>query len=118
MKEMGYYYSFDEKKNIYKNNSKICKINNKIKNFGWYKYYKFLVDKHNKNDYEKNMVLHELKFPDLRKKINQKLDKRHYKILFYVYDKILEWNCWNKEQREFIIGQKEYVIELGNKTTG
>ena len=118
MKEIGYYYSMDEKKDRFKKNkSKICKSSNKIKNFGWYKYYKFLVDKHNKNDYEKNMVMNEMKIPEPRKRINQKLDDRHYKIMFYVYDKMLEWNCWNKEQREYIIGQKDYVIKLGNKTT-
>ena len=116
MKEIGYYYSKDEKKNRFKkNNNKICKINNKTKYFGWYKYYKFLVDKHNKNDYEKNMVMNEMKIPEPRKRINQKLDDRHYKILFYVYDKMLEWNCWDNKQREYIIGEKNYVIKLGDK---
>ena len=119
MKEMGYYYSNDEKSGRYPHlDNKICKVSDKIKEFGWYKYFKFLVDKHNINDYEKNMVMNEMKIPEPRKRINQKLDNRHYEILFYVYDKMLEWNCWNKQQREYIIGQKNYVIGLGNKTTG
>ena len=100
MKEFGYYYSKDEKKNKFpKMENKVCKVNNKIKGFGWYKYYKFLVDKKSKDDKEKNMIINEMKFGDPRKGLTMKLDDKHYQILFYTYDKMLEWNRWNKEQR-------------------
>ena len=116
MKELGYYYSKDEKKDGFnKIYNKICKANNKIKNFGWYLYYKFLVDKFSKNDKEKFMIISEMKIPNPIKEIKVKLDKKHYQILFYIYDKMLEWNCWNKEQRDYIIAQKNKAISLGNK---
>ena len=115
MKEFGYYYSKDEKKNKFpKMENKVCKVNNKIKGFGWYKYYKFLVDKKSKDDKEKNMIINEMKFGDPRKGLTMKLDDKHYQILFYTYDKMLEWNCWNKEQRNYIIEQKNKVIKKYN----
>ena len=56
-----------------------------------------------------------MKIPNPIKEIKVKLDKKHYQILFYIYDKMLEWNCWNKEQRDYIIAQKNKAISLGNK---
>ena len=54
IKKIDYYYSW--KKSIFtKTNNKIFKVNNKIKDFGCYKYYKFLVDKNIKDNHEKNM---------------------------------------------------------------
>ena len=45
-----------EKKSVFtKTNNKISKVNNKIKDFGCYKYYKFLVDKIIKDNHEKNL---------------------------------------------------------------
>lgn len=45
-----------KKKSVFtKTNNKISKVNNKIKDFGCYKYYKFLVDKNIKDNHEKNM---------------------------------------------------------------
>ena len=38
-----------------------------------------------------------MKMKDPRKKLKMKFDKRHFKILFYVYDKMLAWNCWSKK---------------------
>ena len=42
-------------------NKTVYKINNKVKRFGWYKYYQFLVDKSAKNDLEKNNIFIEIK---------------------------------------------------------
>ena len=54
MKEPGYVYSYDEKKNKFPLiNKTVCKINNKVKRFGWYKYFQFLVDKNSKNNLKK-----------------------------------------------------------------
>ena len=115
MKEFGYYYSKDEKENGFpKMENKVCKINNKIKGFGWYQYYKFLVDKKSKDDKEKNMIINEMKIGDPRKSLTMKLDDKHYQILFYIYDKMLEWNCWDKKQRNYIIEQKNKFIKKYN----
>ena len=43
MKELGYFHPRDEKKYRFPmSNNKVCKINNKVKGFGWFKYYQFL----------------------------------------------------------------------------
>ena len=111
MNEIGYYYSKDEKKNSFpKINSKICKFNYKIKNFGWYKYYKFLVDKKSKYKKEKKMIINEMKYFDPRKKLNIQLDKRHYKILHHIFDRILSWNCWTKNEKNYIIKEKNKLL--------
>ena len=108
MKEIGYYYSKDEKnKSFPKIRGKFCKINYKIKNFGWYKYYKFLVDKNSQYNQEKKMIINEMNIPDPRKKLDMKLEKRHYQILYYIYDKMLSWNCWTENERNYIIGEKK-----------
>ena len=110
MREPGYVYTSGEKKNRFPLlNNKVCKINNKIKGFGWYKYYKFLVDKCSINDLEKNNIIVEMKFPDGRKKLDMKLDNEYYQILFYIYDTMLNWKYYNQEQRN-------YILELKNKT--
>ena len=106
MKEIGYYYSRDEKNNSFPKKNKKCKENNKIKNFGWYKYYKFLIEKSNKNLKEKKNIINEMKIEDPRKKINTKLEKRHYQILDQIYDKMLSWNCWTEKERNYIIEEK------------
>ena len=49
MKEPGYFHSRDEKKDRFPLlNKTVCKINNKVKSFGWFKYFQFLVDKSSK----------------------------------------------------------------------
>ena len=100
MKEMGYYNSYDEKiKDIPKTNKRICKVNNKLKKFGLFKLYKFMVDKNNKDDKEKNTIINLMKRHNNAGIFQMDLDDRHYKIMFYVYDKMLGWNCWNEEER-------------------
>ena len=117
MKEFGYYYSKDEKiKDIPQTNNKICKTNNKLKNFGWYKYYKFLIEKKSDEEIEKKMIVNELTIKDSRKNLNSmNLDKRHYQILFFIYDKILEWKCLNQQQREYVVDLRNKLIERKNK---
>lgn len=111
MNEIGYYYSKDEKNNSFpKIRSKTCKINLKIKNFGWYKYYKFLIDKKSKHKKEKKLIINEMKITDPRKKLNVTLDKRHYKILYYIYDRMLSWYCWSKNERNYIIEEKNKAL--------
>ena len=66
MKEIGYYNSYDEKDNGYPLTKKgKCKIKNIIKKFALIKFYKFLVEKNNKNDIEKQMTMFFLKSLDI-----------------------------------------------------
>ena len=115
--EIGYYYSKREKLKEYpKTKIGKCKINNKLKNFGYFKVTKFMVDKNNKNDKEKSMILGFMRFISIDKSLVKiKFDDRHYKILFYIYDTILGYNCWNEEQKNYIMSQKDYVMKCFKK---
>ena len=110
MNEMGIFVSYDEKNNGFpKMSNKICKPNNKIKNLFAYKYFKFLVDRNSEDDIEKLMAFTDFKnFNHIDRILKTELDSRHYKILFHVHDKMLKWNCLNKEQ-------KDYIMEINNK---
>ena len=109
MKEFGYYYSFKtKKKSIPDLTKKICKTNNKLKTMGWYKYLKFLVDKKANNEMEKIITYYEFRFLNRIYFFPMKLDNRHYKLVFYVCDKILKFDNLNKNQ-------KEYINEIKNK---
>ena len=81
MKEMGYYYSFGEKKKKFpQSTNRICKTNNKLKKMGWYKYLKFLVDKNSATKKEKLITYNEFRLINNKKIFNLKLDNRHYQL--------------------------------------
>ena len=46
-----------------------------------------------------------------------KLDDRQYQTIFNVFDKMLEWNCWTDEERNFIIQRKNYTLEKKKNST-
>ena len=66
-----------------------------------------MVDKNSQYNQEKKMIINEMNIPDPRKKLDMKLEKRHYQILYYIYDKMLSWNCWTENERNYIIGEKK-----------
>jgi len=116
MKQPGYIYSFDEKKNKFPLiNKKVCKINNKVKGFGFYKFYQFLVDKSSKNDLEKNNILAEMKSIDSRNKLNMKLSDEYYQIIFHIYDTMLKWEFYNEQHTNYIINIKNKIIKKRNE---
>ena len=112
MKEIGFYYSNDEKNGRYPHlDNKKCKVSDKIKEFGWYKFYKFLVDKCNQTEKEKLFVLSEMKHTEQNKYFKKNLNHKHYEIMLYVYNKTLEWDCLSNQQRQFITNLKNKAIE-------
>jgi len=115
-KELGYYNSYDEKKNYFpKTKIGKCKVNNIIKKFALFKFYKFMVDKHSNEEQEKISVLDFMYRQDNRPILqNNNFNDKHYQILFYIFDKMLSWNCWNQRQRDYIIQQKNLVIKRKN----
>ena len=115
-KEIGYYNSYDEKNNGFpKTKIGKCKVNNIIKKFALFKFYKFMVDKHSNDDQEKIAVLDFMYRQDNRPILqNNNFNDKHYQILFYIFDKMLSWNCWNQRQRDYIIQQKNLVIKRKN----
>ena len=115
MKEIGYYYFFEPNKNkINLVNNKVCKANNKLKNFDRYKFCKFLLEKYNRDENDKKVIYNELLQFDHRKYLNMTLEDRHYKIMFFIYDKILDWDFLDYNQREFVKQLKNEVIQKKN----
>jgi glycosyltransferase involved in cell wall biosynthesis len=116
MKEIGYYYSYGEKKNLSPHKpNRICKSNNKLKKMGWYKYLKFLVDKNISNEKEKMMTYYEFLLINNKEILKMKLDNRHYKLMFYVFDKILKFDNLNKTQKKYIEVIKNKTIKKSHK---
>ena len=74
-----------------------------------------MFDKNNKDDKEKNKIINLMKRHNNARIFQMDLDHRHYKIMFYVYDKLLGWNCWTAEERNYIIGLKNMTIKKKNK---
>ena len=111
MRESGYFYSYGEENRVIKNNNRKCKPNDKLKDFSTFKYIKFLVDKSSNNEKEKNNIYDELFFLGHTNyfRNDYKLEKRHYQILFFIYDKMLEWSELSKEKHD-------YIERLRNKT--
>lgn len=117
MKEIGYYNSYDDKENVFpKTKLGKCKIKNIIKKFALIKFYKFLVEKNDNNDKEKNMVVNFLRKPGYPEILENKLNDTHYQIMFKVFDKILEWNCLTNEQRDFITQKKNDALKKKNNS--
>ena len=112
MKEMGYYYSFGEKKKKFPQfTNRICKTNNKLKKMGWYKYLKFLVDKNSATKKEKLITYNEFRLINNKKIFNLKLDNRHYQLMFYVWNKILKFDNLSKKQKKYITRLKNKAIK-------
>ena len=111
MKETGYYYNIDDKNKTIKLKNKICNTNNDGINNFYFNYLKFLVDHHNKNKKEKRSAYHELLILDFSKIFGMNLKKRHYQIIFYVLNKLLEWDCFRLKERKHIISFKNRAIE-------
>ena len=116
MKEIGYYYNSGEKKNfIILNNKKICRnVKDGINNF-YFSYLKFLVDKHNKTKNERRNTYKEYLLFISDKLFDMNLKKRHYQIIFHVFNKLLEWNCLRQKDKKRIFEYKIKTIEKGIK---
>ena len=117
MREPGYYYSLHEPNQINKVNNKICKANNKMKGFFNFKFIKFLVEKSSSNDLEQNNIYDELCFAGNYYYLNDKfkLGKRHYKILFSIFDKMLEFKGLSKEKHDYIANIRNKTLEKKRK---
>ena len=111
MKEMGYYYNFVVKKQTIKLKKKIFNPNNEGINNFFFNYLKFLVDYHNKNKEEKRSAYYELLFLSINNIFDMNLKLRHYQIIFYVLNKLLEWDCFRTKEKKFILKYKNQVIE-------
>ena len=82
---------------------------------GFFKYLKFLIEHTSKNDDDKIRTYSEFSVLSINKIFIMILDDRHYKLIFCVLDKLLEWNCLEQSQRTNIINFKNKVIDKRNK---
>lgn len=118
MKEIGYYYYFDPKRKILpKLKNKVCKTNNKIKGFSFFKFLKFLVGRIEYNEKEQIMAYKEIvTFDEYNYYFNSyKMGKEHYDIIFYILNKTLEFEFLKDEQKDKIIQLKNRFIEKRNR---
>ena len=117
MKEIGYLYSLDQKKiESPKLKNKICKSVDKIKDFDFFKFLKFLVDKTEKNEKEQIMVYKEIISINIDQIYNKtKLGKKHYQIIFHIFDKALKFEFLQKDQKDYLFHLKNEIIQKKNK---
>ena len=78
---------------------------------GFYKYLKFLVDK---NIETEKVTYNEFLLINNRKSLEMKLDNRHFKLMFYVFDKLLEFDNLNINQKKYIEKLKYKVINISH----
>ena len=111
MKEIGYIYTLDQKKSkISLAKNSICKAVNKIKDFDFFKFLQYLVEKTGKDEKEQIMIYKEIisnNFPLYLNKI--KMDIRQYQIIVYIIDKALEFQFLSKIQKDKLIYLKKGV---------
>ena len=113
MKEVGYFYSFrqENKYGFPKIKNKICKVNNKLKiNYGRIQYIKFFIEKGIRDEKEKASAFNEITKIDHTKYFEKTFDKRIYKTMIYIYDKISEFGNLTGTQ-------KKYILDLKSKAT-
>ena len=117
MKEIGYFYSFDDKrKESSKLKNKVCKSNNKIKDFSRFKFLKFLVGRVENNTKEQIYVYKEITtFIDYDYYLETfKMRKEHYEIMFYIFNKALNFEFLSPYLKYKIIKLKNRVIKKQN----
>ena len=107
MKEKGYYYNKDEKRNkIYKfklNKRRKCKINNSIiKGLDQAKYLNFLLE-HTKDNYiEGQLIYYEIKSMSYWEGFYQTIEN-HFDMIYKIFDKILKIRFLTRKQIAKII---------------
>ena len=118
IKEYGYYRNIgNERRNSTKANNKVCKPNDKIKDFSYFKFLKFLVSKAGNNDKYQKMAYMEvttgIKYENYLNDF--KMGQKHYELLFYIFDKVLEFDFLDEHQKENIRRLRNRAIEKRNR---
>ena len=105
IKEFGYYRNIGPQRRVSsKVKKKVCKVNDKLKDFSIFKFLKFLVSKAGNNEKYQIMAYKEMitgvKYENYLN--NFKLSKKHYELLFYIFDEALKFDFLNNQQKEKI----------------
>ena len=118
IKEYGYYRNIGPKRNeTSQAKKKVCKPNDKLKNFSIFKFLKFLVSKAGNNEKYQIMTYKEMTTGvDYPKYLNYfEMGKKHYEILFYIFDEALKFDSLNKKQKENITVLRNRAIKKRNR---
>ena len=118
MKELGYFYNLDDKrKEFSKLKNKVCKSNNKIKDLSPFKFLKFLVGRVENNTKEQIYVYKEITtLIDYDYYLETfKMRKEHYEIMFYIFNKALNFEFLSPYLKYKLIKLKNRAIKKQNK---
>ena len=118
IKEYGYYRNVGPNRRISsKIKNKVCKSNGKIRDFSFFKFLKFLVAKAGKNEKDQIMAYKEVttgvKYNNYLNDF--KMSKKHFEILFYIFDNALEFNFLNEQQKDYLRRLRSRAIEKRNR---
>ena len=118
IKEYGYYRNVGPNRRISsKIKNKVCKSNGKIRDFSFFKFLKFLVAKAGKNEKDQIMAYKEVTTGvNYNNYLNDfKMSKKHFEILFYIFDNALEFNFLNEQQKDYLRRLRSRAIEKRNR---
>ena len=118
IKEYGYYRNVGPNRRISsKIGNKVCKSNGKIRDFSFFKFLKFLVAKAGKNEKYQIMAYKEVTTGvNYNNYLNDfKMSKKHFEILFYIFDNALEFNFLNEQQKDYLRRLRNRAIEKRNR---
>lgn len=115
MKEKGYYYSGDDKRDKFPSlKYKTCKPNNKIKDMGHVKFLQYLVEKTKDNDFERQMVYYEIisvnYYYNFLLTINH-----HYEMIYEVLDIMIKSPYIKSYQKENLMNLKDNLLKKQNR---
>ena len=118
IKEYGYYRNVGKNRRpSSKINKKVCKLNDKIKDFSYFKFLKFLVARAGENDKDQIMAYKEVatgvKYDNYFNGF--KMSKKHFEIIFFIFDNALKFNFLNKEQKDNLMRLRNRAIEKRNR---
>ena len=120
MRQPGYYYTFDEKRKGYPRKKKVCKQKKGIiKDLDHLKFLQFLIDKLEDNEFDKQIIYHELKAINKYGYSNfKKTVKHHFEWAYKIFDELINSKYLNIKQKEKVLKIKEEVKENEkNQTT-
>lgn len=113
MRQPGYYYTFDEKRYRYPRKNKVCKKKEGIiEGIDHIKFLQFLIDKLEDNEFEKQIIYHELKAINKYEYSNfKKTITHHFDLAYKIFDELINSNYLTIKQKEKVLKIKEEVKE-------
>jgi len=111
LKEIGYYYSSDEShRHFPKLKNKVCTPNNnKIKDMGHFKLLHFLLDKARNNEFEKQIIYHELISINYYSSLFQ-TTYHHFNYVYEIFDSLIRTSYLSNFQKRRLLFIKKRIM--------